>query len=552
MAEIKKITYTDNLRQGTDKINSNFDTMVDEIKAVDDRVDNIIVGGGPDKDPELVDIRNLDPSYTPQREINVAGDVTRDMQAQLTSNKNELEDVRTVDPSYTPQREINVAGDVTRDMQAQFAAHKAETTQSEYLKINIPSDYPTLQEAVDALSLKKPKLNVVIDLNIESGHVISQGLVVIGGDYSHFRIVSDDPVVKANVTGHLIYGEYAQMPVLACLIDMENKGEDGYHVFASSTGKIEAGCGIMNAPLRCAYVNRSSRLTADGAILTGAGDSGLWCTRGSTASIDGANLSGAVRGVQSRRSSLVNAQYATINNCAQAIVASRATVNAVSVTIDGTTDTASAAVVAEQGGVCIVSTGEGETLIKNTAGIALLAVSGGRISATSIIIEEPGLDAIHATSGGEVIANSATIINPGRDGIYAEDGGAVFARGIKITGATGRGVSLRRGARFSGYLAEITGSQLQGVLSYDSIVSLQGAKIINSVGRGVDLMQGSKCDLTNSTVTGNAIHDIRVLGGSICNANGCTTTNGEGSPGLSNVNVSEFNAISSNNGIIWT
>jgi len=89
MAEIKKITYTDNLRQGTDKINSNFDTMVDEIKAVDDRVDNIIVGGGPDKDPELVDIRNLDPSYTPQREINVAGDVTRDMQAQFMSHKAE-------------------------------------------------------------------------------------------------------------------------------------------------------------------------------------------------------------------------------------------------------------------------------------------------------------------------------------------------------------------------------------------------------------------------------------------------------------------------------
>lgn len=91
MVEIKKITYTDNLRQGTDKINSNFDTVVDEIKAVDDRVDTIIVGGGPDKDPELVDIRNLDPSYTPQREINVAGDVTRDMQAQLIDLKNDVE-----------------------------------------------------------------------------------------------------------------------------------------------------------------------------------------------------------------------------------------------------------------------------------------------------------------------------------------------------------------------------------------------------------------------------------------------------------------------------
>jgi len=97
MVEIKKITYTDNLRQGTDKINSNFDTVVDEIKAVDDRVDTIIVGGGPDKDPELVDIRNLDPSYTPQREINVAGDVTRDMQAQFTAHKAETMRFRGTD-----------------------------------------------------------------------------------------------------------------------------------------------------------------------------------------------------------------------------------------------------------------------------------------------------------------------------------------------------------------------------------------------------------------------------------------------------------------------
>lgn len=91
MVEIKKITYTDSLRQGTDKINSNFETVVDEIKVVDDRIDTIIVGGGPDKDPELVDIRNLDPSYTAQREINTAGDVTRDMQAQFVAHKADFE-----------------------------------------------------------------------------------------------------------------------------------------------------------------------------------------------------------------------------------------------------------------------------------------------------------------------------------------------------------------------------------------------------------------------------------------------------------------------------
>ncbi|MGG3456042.1 hypothetical protein [Paenibacillus rhizolycopersici] len=55
----------------------------DAIDTIDERVDTIIQGGGPDKDAELVDIRTPDPSYTPSRAINVAGDIVRDMQEQF-------------------------------------------------------------------------------------------------------------------------------------------------------------------------------------------------------------------------------------------------------------------------------------------------------------------------------------------------------------------------------------------------------------------------------------------------------------------------------------
>lgn len=82
----------DLVEQDVDQLRADLDQEIADREAaveyVDQRVDNIIVGGGPDKDPELVDIRNLDPSYTPQREINVAGDVTRDMQAQIINLKN--------------------------------------------------------------------------------------------------------------------------------------------------------------------------------------------------------------------------------------------------------------------------------------------------------------------------------------------------------------------------------------------------------------------------------------------------------------------------------
>jgi len=83
----------DKVEQDVDQLRVDLDQEIADREAaveyVGQRVDNIIVGGGPDKDPELVDIRTVDPSYTPQREINVAGDVTRDMQAQFAAHKAE-------------------------------------------------------------------------------------------------------------------------------------------------------------------------------------------------------------------------------------------------------------------------------------------------------------------------------------------------------------------------------------------------------------------------------------------------------------------------------
>lgn len=69
----------------------------DAIDTIDERIDTIIQGGGPDKDAELVDIRTPDPSYTPQRTINVAGDMTRDMQAQFGAQLAEKADRSEVD-----------------------------------------------------------------------------------------------------------------------------------------------------------------------------------------------------------------------------------------------------------------------------------------------------------------------------------------------------------------------------------------------------------------------------------------------------------------------
>lgn len=87
-------TGFDSVQADIDQLQVDLDQEIADreqaVQAVDERVDEIIQGGGPDKDAELVDIRTTDPSYTPQRTINVAGDVTRDMQAQFAAHKADI------------------------------------------------------------------------------------------------------------------------------------------------------------------------------------------------------------------------------------------------------------------------------------------------------------------------------------------------------------------------------------------------------------------------------------------------------------------------------
>lgn len=104
----------DLVEQDVDQLRADLDQEIADREAaveyVDQRIDNIIVGGGPDKDPELVDIRSLDPSYTPQREINVAGDVTRDMQEQIIKTRDNILGVLSIEETGTNRFDVGTPG----------------------------------------------------------------------------------------------------------------------------------------------------------------------------------------------------------------------------------------------------------------------------------------------------------------------------------------------------------------------------------------------------------------------------------------------------------
>ena len=137
------------------------------------------------------------------------------------------------------------------------------------ITFRIPSDFATLQEALDTNSLSVRKQGVNIELLIESGHKLIRGLKVKNGDYSNFYIKSVDDIVYLSddfggvgyeptdegfdvvqsENDNLIYGINCAMPVLSCVIDMENKHGTGYYG-VGCTGVITMGCGVINAGRR--------------------------------------------------------------------------------------------------------------------------------------------------------------------------------------------------------------------------------------------------------------------------------------------------------------
>src|SRR5690606_41848466 len=61
--------------------------------------------------------------------------------------------------------------------------------------IRIPSQFPTLQAAIDAYSTRTIRRGAKIVLLIESGHELVSGVTVTNGDYGHFAIRSEDAEV---------------------------------------------------------------------------------------------------------------------------------------------------------------------------------------------------------------------------------------------------------------------------------------------------------------------------------------------------------------------
>lgn len=181
------------------------------------------------------------------------------------------------------------------------------------ITVRIPSDFPTMQAAVDHYSRLSLRNLAQIILLLEEGYEIPPGseqmynypslgssgsaaLLSRYADHSRFTIRSEGnhivPVAD-NFSGSLIVGEHAALPRLECVIDMRGRGNGGYMPVFNARGWIELGAGVINAGRWNVRLRANSFLQARGAILTGAGENGFYGAHGCIAYLRDADCSGA-------------------------------------------------------------------------------------------------------------------------------------------------------------------------------------------------------------------------------------------------------------------
>ena len=175
------------------------------------------------------------------------------------------------------------------------------------LTVNIPTDYATWQDAIDALSYLKVRNGATITVNLESGETIASGLLLENGDYRHFILTADDATtyLDAGFVGVTISGAPTQSsnavialyrahgPTLSCLIDMNGANGAGLFITTNSMMEVSPSCGIINALRYGVSVSSTSTLNADNSNFSGSGW-GNRVTTSSNASLRKANLSGGV------------------------------------------------------------------------------------------------------------------------------------------------------------------------------------------------------------------------------------------------------------------
>ena len=268
--------------------------------------------------------------------------------------------------------------------------------------INIPEDVNNIQNILDCVLAP----NIDITINIQSGHELLSGCGVYSGEFSNFKIVSEDSIVPVSnlFTGHairpeiigevgeaprlpLFFGWNASMPELGCVIDMKKLEGSGYFG-VNSSGVVRNNCGVINSGFR-GLQWRGGNIWAEASNFSGARGCGIRVQKAGQAVVSLATINDCITDQDTTlgalyvsRSSIVEARYITINNSGFAGIMARRSV----VTADN----------------CVIN---------NPSNVCVIAETGSKVSVVGGMSDVSSSGGLYARFSSDIAAGAFTMTN---------------------------------------------------------------------------------------------------------------------------------------------
>lgn len=337
----------------------------------------------------------------------------------------------------------------------------------------VPRDFEDLQSAIDFT--RKIRNGVDTEIIMQSGFQPSSGINVINHDLGHIIIKSEDDVVtvSSSFSGHFLRGYNATLPRLSCLVDMDNKGSDGYRAEYSSKGVISPQCGVINAGDSGLYA-RTSVVTGAYANFSGANGRGLWATRSANVSLAQGDLSGCKGSVGAyvSRASNVDLSDADISNgnvSNYAVWVVRSRLNMLNADIS------------------------------NTNGSGLFVSSTSNVTASNCNMNNITGIGINCRFNSVIHIGGSTLSRCGGDGIRVDTGSTVTGGNVTLTRCEGVPLTVIEGSR--AVLPRLAANtSTNGILISRSYANLNEMRISLVKGRAFNILQNSDVDLSDCLI----------------------------------------------------
>jgi hypothetical protein len=440
------------------------------------------------------------------------------------------------------------------------------------LTYQIPTDFSSLQDAVDALSPTVNNDNIT--LNIETGHKLTSGLIVENGDYTQFTVTSSDSTVTlvsswAPGTA-LLTGTNARMPNWNIFVNCEGKNVNA----AVDTGAINvlenselllgdgAGCTNGAAGNNGIFVYRNSKVTGNVCVFTNFPGNNVWITHASSGYMERVTATGAgVYGMFVSRSSVGYASGGDFSNAGTygvIVLRSRVTaIPAVGITTKFN-DCGTAGVFADTCASVSMATRDGlipqfynsPTGVRATYGATVdvrgsdfqgcnvgVRVTSATVLATNCTFSDVVFDCVSADDGGFVDAtNMQKTGSVGRNAIRAINGARVTANNANIDDCGSDTVFCEAGALVDVTGCTATGSGLNAFYASGGEIVAISCTATGAASRGAFALNGGRINVSGSNLSGGVVGGLRAVAGSNIAANNCNAQSG-GSPATSDCQI---------------